>query len=397
MKKVMVLGLAVLAVVTMAGVSFAIDEENEIAKRHKEWMGKVRVAEVQKPKVIDVGRQIDAAEREADKANTSVHEGGIIMTYVSADPVLPASLLTGEAAGDVEVFHAPLIEYKDGKVASLTIFGKDGNPVDTYGFDAVDGKLVIVESTHYGAETGGGSIPLIEYEGDKISRIIIPGSDGKPVDVYVFDEIDGKLRIVEARHYDPEDLNGPNYGDPIVEPKKGAVDDPQPEIKKGSVDRDVVIKDDIRYESDVNSGSGITGNVSYGGKEGLDMSDYMIKKPYYSGQKGPLTSFGISSQPQPQLPLTPEQMAALQDRLAADRAAHNGSTGNGGLTLVNGRLSSRDIPTDADSGIIRGQLPIQRYNHPATGNDGVSAGFSMVSEMVGPDNLKGIAAPKARK
>ena len=88
--------------------------------------------------------------------------------------------------------------------------------------------------------------------------------------------------------------------------------------------------------------------VTRGGKEGRDMASYMKTTSTYSGQGEKLTSSGISgipSQPQPQLLLT----------------------------------------------------PIQKYNQPVAGNDGVSAGFSMVSEMVRSDNVKDITTSKIRK
>ena len=144
---------------------------------------------------------------------------GILMAFYGYG--IPVAHKSGETI-------MPVIEFRNNKIASITVFASDCMTADKYIFND-QGK--ITGSIHYGAVGSMPSnfMPLVEYNNGKIASITIFDANGKPTDKYMFD---ANGQITGYLHYDPsisdKMLDGTRTGpsDPIkillppqVEPK----------------------------------------------------------------------------------------------------------------------------------------------------------------------------------
>jgi len=282
MKKIVIVMFLAAGLIAMAGITYAVDDENEIVKRHSEWMKKVMV-----------GQNAHKAIAQKEQAVEDVQK----------------------------IEHSPLIEYMDGKVSKLTIYGIDGNPVYTHVYRA-DG--LIDHTIGYGAEAGDVQkiehSPLIEYMDGKVSKLTIYDIDGNPAYTHVYRAdglIDHTISYGAEAPLERESLN--MGGAPISSVPAPVERAPRTEVKS-----------DGAYSSDV--GTSGSGNIAYGGKADIDIPGDVATQPT-SGAEGTLLSKDgqPASQEQPRGPISAEEMAAMEARLTADKQTTT--------TLVNGKIA----------------------------------------------------------
>jgi CxxC motif-containing protein len=145
-------------------------------------------------------------------------KGNPLERYIFNDGVLIQRTDYEMQKGDKKDPHAPLIEFKGWEIVSLTIFYNKYAVQLT--FD--QGFVLDICEREYGKEKAidiRSIVPLVEYDNGKIVSLTTYTDKGQPEDTYIFGEVNGKTRIVQSVHYG----NGKDGGShsPLIEYEDG--------------------------------------------------------------------------------------------------------------------------------------------------------------------------------